>query len=274
MNSPNFMTNFDPTTTETAAAMKAGAALADQSGPFAIIPDGYRLQDTEDFQDAPRRTRASVKVLTLEMLIAYVNRFKASPTCFVTKDGNVTAILDYDRPDSPSWRHHEVTFAPSVTDAWAAWTSKNGRWMPQTDFADFIEDHVEDVVEPTGADMLELARNLSMKRNVEFQSKVNLTNGDVQFNFTQETSTGSSERGTITAPETFKIGLRPYMGFDGFQMECRLRYRISDEGKLTFAFKILKLEDVKEKAAERVFDTLTSAFPNDLVLWGSAPSKP
>lgn len=263
--------------TEYDAAFQAGAASThiEQSAYFAVIPEGFKVTDLEQFHHRPRRVRQKVDFLKLESLLAYLKDMapdEAELSIYVNKNGFVNAVLDGHDDTDPGWCDHRAVFTPEETPEWKAWKAGNGRWISQLEFATFIEERAEDIVEPSAAEMLEVARNLSAKRNVEFQSKVDLTNGDVQFKY--ETTTGANrETGQIMVPETFTIGVRPFYGFEGYQVTLRLMYRI-DNAKLTFTYKILQLETVREKAVAEVFEAIEAGRPGARLYWGEVPEPP
>ncbi|MCH1933271.1 YfdQ family protein, partial [Shewanella sp. A25] len=77
-----------------------------------------------------------------------------------------TAIVDYHAPDKAAHGAHVAAMALPYSEEWKAWTAIDGKLMPQREFARFIEENAVDVVAPSGADLLEVVRDLQAVRKV------------------------------------------------------------------------------------------------------------
>jgi uncharacterized protein YfdQ (DUF2303 family) len=157
-------------------------------------------------------------------------------------------VLDYHGAlaGSPRWGEHRVDFTMRHSKEWLAWKSVDGKRMPQMEFAEFIEDNAPDIVDPSAATMIEVARDLRAKSEVDFGSTVQMQNGSVRFRYSEQTK-GTFGSGDIDVPEQFAISIPVYLGCDRVKVTARLRYRINS-GKLTFWFNLLRAEAIEREA--------------------------
>ncbi|MGW4648094.1 DUF2303 family protein [Kitasatospora sp. NPDC004289] len=153
----------------------------------------------------------------------------------------VTAVLDAHTADTPRWSDHRLQLALRPTKSWQEWTAASGRLMDQEAFANFLEDHLADLMEPDAATMLEIAQSIQAATQANFQSGTRLTSGERRFVFTEETTAKAGQRGELTIPETFVIGLKPFEGSEGFRLTARFRYRIHS-GNLQLGYKLERPE--------------------------------
>ncbi|WP_010322997.1 DUF2303 family protein [Marinobacterium stanieri] len=223
------------------------AKKIDPSDEFAVVPEGYQVEDLQEFKGAPRRIKTTIELRSAQSFCDYVSRFAdEGATVFCDLKGQrFTAVLDYhENADSPAWSGHKATYTCPIDSRWKTWTSRNGKPMSQVEFAQFIEDNLPDIVKPEGADMLTVSRTLQAKKKVEFNSDQNLSNGDIQFTY-NETTNGSA--GNIEIPQEFVLGIPVYEGGAKYEVIARLRYRIS-EGKLSMWYDLVRPERMEEDA--------------------------
>ncbi|MFF7452147.1 MULTISPECIES: DUF2303 family protein [unclassified Streptomyces] len=159
----------------------------------------------------------------------------------------VTAVLNAHGADEPSWGDHRLRLELRTTDAWKQWMQNDGQLLDQEAFAEFLEDHLPELLAPTSADMLEIAQSLQATSKVDFQSGVRLTTGQRQFQYVETTTTKAGQKGQLTVPETFVIGLIPFEGSEGYKITARLRYRITDRG-LRMGYRLERPADVLRTA--------------------------
>lgn len=235
-----------------AARLGQGAALVREVGNTAYYflpdPEGNKIVDVslEAGLSAPLRKRGTIQVFDPASFNAILNANQGGDiTIYINRDvaaPSITALLNGNGETGPGWGDFraEIVFRP--TPQWTKWKGIDGKMMPQVQFAEFIEDNLEDVVDPTGATMLEIATYLQTTRTVNFKSGMRLSSGLVQFvnEESQDTKVGS---GSIAVPETIVLGLAPVFGLPPFRIPARFRYRLS-EGKLTLGVKLQRVEDV------------------------------
>ena len=240
-------------------ALHGNAKPVEARGDYAVVPEGYTLKDLQDYKDGPRRIEANVSLTTARAFIKYVTDFSTDYTALFANlsDRKFTAKLDYHDPlNGPAWCKHTATYNCPIDSRWETWTKADGTALSQTQFAQFIEDNLVDIVEPSGTDMLSIAKQLQAKKNIDFKSGQNLANGDVQFTY-NETTSGTA--GTMDIPEEFKIGIPVFEGGDPYEVVARLRYRIHD-GNLKMWYDLLRPERMVEDAFKEIQESINTAL--------------
>ncbi|MFE4718364.1 DUF2303 family protein [Streptomyces sp. NPDC056728] len=164
----------------------------------------------------------------------------------------VTAVLDAHQADTARFGEHRLVLALRRTKAWSEWLHLDGHLVDQEQFANFLEDHLVNLVDPDAATMLEIAQSIKATTKAEFQSGTRLQSGERKFVFTEDTKASAGSKGDLTIPETFKIAVPPFEGADAYSMTARFKYRISGTG-LTLGF---KLEQPEERAKAAFADVL------------------
>lgn len=252
------------------------------TGQFAFVPQvegtgrtTVRLESVAKFADEyrvePRLRVGTAKMYDLASLIAHVNRFKdCDSVIFADTDRNnpsITAVLDYHRvgaTSKPRFGKHLSKYTFPVSDEWLAWTGVHGDEMGQQDFAEFIESHLVDVIDPSSAGesakqyaekcgvtfgtpsrLLELSRGLSISVGEKVVQAYNLQSGEKQIQFSETHS--DSAGAPLKVPGAFLIGIPVFRADARYQVCVRLRYR-KREGSLTWAMDLWRHEEVFDAA--------------------------
>ena len=243
-----------------AAAIAAGTALAapvklDSGALYATVPDGHNIEDLEHFLEQPIRMRGAVMCETVASFVEYFNRFKDEASMVFADSPNfeIVGILDY-HSDEPAFGEHRALYTAPRSDEWNIWTKGNKKPMKQAEFSQFIEDNVKDIREPAGADVLEIARQLEVKKNVEFASAERLSDGQRQFTY-NETVAGTSRKGKLKIPEEFTLGVPVFKDDECYAVTARLRYRM-DDGNLFMWYDLLNPHEVERNAFGRIVDAV------------------
>ena len=253
--------NFNQTAL--AAGMAMGEVRQVGNTPFVLVPGGTKVEDLERLLYRPTRKRAKVTALTAAGFIAYFNRHSAAQadgesTVYADTIGHrFVGILDDDSAASASWRTHVVTYDCPLSPEWVAWSRQDKQAVTQEQFAQFIERHLPDIINPAAADMLEISRTLEAKKSVEFSSGIRLANGENELKF-NETIDGSASKGNLRVPDEFAIGIPVFQGGDTYKIVCKLRYRIpTSQGKgLAMWFEMVRPEKVIEDAFKTLATTI------------------
>ena len=257
-----------------------GIVKVDTGGvPAALVPAGYNLVSLESHiynahRDFPERKSGDVIVDESSSFLAYWGLFHSEDSqVFADQDDNkLLAVLDYHGvgEKQPQWKTHRCTLQLKTTDEWDEWTAENRKPKGQGDFAEFLEDHIPDIVPmeiaPTkagsgpavkidGAGFVELARDLKAKADVSFDSKVVQESGSVRFGYTETVQGGMGAKGEVSIPDRFRISIPVYLGSAKVSIEVRLRYRINS-GKLTMWYDLYRSAYVQRKAFEEVIATV------------------
>jgi uncharacterized protein YfdQ (DUF2303 family) len=226
--------------------------------PYTVIPDGWQVRQI-DLPIKPSRIAARLALHEAAAFVSYVKEF-CTPTTRVFLDQDkltFTAILDYhnggstvtDQP-GPEWCDHIATFTIRTTPEWEAWKGSNKNSFDQVEFAEFLEDNIVEVVEPSGADMLEITRSLEAKKDVSYSSGIRLANGAFRLHFDEAIrGTANTQHGTIDIPEEFKLQMQVVRGGSLMKFPARFKYRLKDRG-LTLWYEIIRPHRIIEKAIE------------------------
>lgn len=210
------------------------ALVTTTEGETTIVPLVEALEILDKREPFALRRDNLVRLYEAESLIAYVKRFGSERTLVYanTTGFEFTAVLD-DHPEAPAgtpedkagWRAHRAYYACPRSPEWLAWTGRDGKASSQTEFADFIEGRLEDLVSADGfprpVDILQVARNLNIRTKGQFQREMNPTNGDYIMVNKLETTSESTQ-----IPRAFVIGVPVFEGGQRYQVECRIRFSI------------------------------------------------
>lgn len=267
-------------TQDAVAILRAGAAMGSPrlieptACPYTIVPDGMTVVDLSHLLPAPRAVLHRVTVGTVPAFVAAVTRFPTRhPVLFGCEaSGTIVAVMDFSTDSQPLWGRHLVTLRLDPSPEWLTWTKASGQQKTQIDFARFLEDNLPDIAEPPGADVLQMAQSLEVKKAVQFASSVRLDNGQHQLTYTEDIS-GSSTKGTLQIVDRFTLGLSPWRATPLYKVEARLRYRMQD-GKVVFWVDLLRPHKVVEAAWQDVVQTVETELSRTFQATGAVVVLP
>lgn len=259
------------------AAIEAGRELGERSlkeicgVPFIILPQDHTAKLYPELLEHPQRTEQSVSMHTAPSFIEYFNRFcNDSSAIFCNIDeASFIGVIDYHREDEAQWCSHRVSYRCKQTKEWTNWKASSGKKMNQIDFAYFIEENLLEIIEPAGAQMLEIATTLKAKTKLSFTSAKRLSDGQTQFQYVEEMEGSAGQKGNINIPETLKLGMRLFEGGDGYELEAKFRYRIS-EGNVLMWYDLVRPHKVHQSAVESIYDQIKEQADCDFILHGEA----
>lgn len=255
------------TISEIERIVRAGTVHHVDDTPLALVPPGYKVESLERLQESPRRIRAKVNLHTLDAFIAYAAKWnQGESSALFADEANraVHAVFDYhEAADRPDWCDHKASYTAQLSRELKAWLQWNGNALPQVDFAEFLEERIKDVTEPTGAHLLELATKLQVIRKAVFGSAVRLATGEFQFQWSDE-----NQKGTVEIPERITLGIPLFHGGEAYKITARLRYRVAD-GKVSFIYKLDQIEDAIEHAFAEQIAKVKAALPKVPLYQGS-----
>ncbi|MFJ9128893.1 DUF2303 family protein [Streptomyces sp. NPDC102340] len=165
----------------------------------------------------------------------------------------ITAVLDAHQADAARFGEHRLTLGLRRTKAWEEWVTLDGQLVDQDRFANFLEDHLVNLVDPDAATMLEIAQSIKATTRADFQSSTRLQSGERKFAYTEDVKASAGNKGEFAIPETFRIAVQPFEGADAYSMTARFKYRLGG-GSLALGF---KLEQPEERAKAAFADVLT-----------------
>lgn len=230
-------------------------SLEDGDAGKRVVPNLDAMKALDERASTPRDRRGSHTLIELKSLIAYVNRYKTADTlvwadisCFT-----VTAILN-DHPANEAtpdhltagWRNHRAVYACPRSAEWKAWTGIDQRALAQDSFADFIEEHLEDVraIEgyPKPLELVTMARNLSVRTKGTFERSLDPTTGNHVLLNKSENDTGST-----VIPRAFMLTIPVFENGAPYQVEARVRMAM-DNGRATFAVHLYRRAEIERDA--------------------------
>lgn len=267
------------------AALVAQLAVAAQGDPrivessdgreFLLLPQGGGRYSHVDVSNPdrerfpPPNIRQKVTLQALDSLVDYVGRFKTSASVlFADIDASrIHAAIDYHDPaPSPSaaesgYRDHNAVMALPFSVEWQTWAAADGRMMGQLEFARFLEENAAEITAPTGAELLEVCRDLQAVRKVDFRKAVRTASDNESFEYVDDTTASSkSKAGAIEVPTRFRLDLPVYFGQPATELHAFLRWRLDEGEGLKLGVKLHRPEHVRQavfkaivrEAAERL----------------------
>jgi uncharacterized protein YfdQ (DUF2303 family) len=227
----------------------------------------------EKLNGHPRRKVAKCAFHDTESFNAYIKRMSYSTTTIWCdadyEQGAVsfTSIInDHGTPtELPDFRDHTATFTPKKTVEWKNWAGSNGKPMNQVEFAVFIENNIDDIVQaentPSGADMLQMSLNFESKQDMRLKSSIRLQNGGAEMVFVQDEDKNTQEKMQVF--DKFCIGIPVFQGDkQAFPIHAKLRYRVR-EGKLTFWFDLIRADKVLRHATDQIIQQIRTETGRD-----------
>lgn len=263
------MTTFPPFPPRTEAgdvaelARQAARPEILQPGALYLIADGaggVKRIDTDDLAPRPRR-----KGLNVAPVVADAGSFEA----YLTKHGipgetEITAsvqagafyaAINAGTTEEPGWGDQGIHLKLTESKEWKRWVAGSGRLMDQMAFAEFIEDNAENIVEPSSAQILEIAQSLQINRAVDFESGQRLSDGNVRFGYRETTTATAGAVGDLSIPAHFTLALRPFEGGEAYSVKALFRYRLIQK-QLQLGYKLQLVERIREDAFNDVAGTV------------------
>jgi hypothetical protein len=244
------------------ARQAAVLAVPKGNGSVELVPV-KQFVDAYAHLERPEYINGTAVATTLDSFIDLVKRYATPESAIFAKDDpaspSITCVIDYHsrRQDmdgalvasEPAWGRHKITYAFPLSPQWLVWRQPQAN-LTQEAFARFLEDHLDDVVNPAiletvGPDgersktlalcdemgirpcsrkeLMLLAKGLEARIEQEFVEKRNLDTGEVKLVF-QETVKG--EQGTpLEVPNGFLVLIPIFRGGDSYVLPIRLRFK-------------------------------------------------
>lgn len=233
-----------------------------------------KVLDLEHALAVPRACRGEARIYEPADFVSYVNRLATDSTTLWAhpEQCRVTAVFDdHGAGGLPGWRRHRAVLVIRRDPEWQGWLARNGKLSGQEEFAEFIEDHLNTIIDPDPATMLEISTTFQARRNASFERGTRLQSGDVQLRWTEETTATAGTKGHLEVPERFTVRLAPYLGVDPVELQARLRYRIND-GQLRIGYALHRPDVAEQEAFDRIRAFVGENTHVDMHL-GEAPSS-
>jgi len=235
--------------------------------------DWITVDLTDQYADAPRRARGTVSVHDGASFVTAITQRGEAVVYADEEKLALVGVLNDDFADAPGWRDHTVSLALRPTNEWAAWKAGSGQIGSQEVFARRIEDGLPEIVSPDGATMLELAQTFHASTETKFRSGIRLADGQTQFLHDEDIKASAGAKpGTITIPDTFTLGVAPFIGAVKYEVTARLRYSLK-QGQLSIGYVLVRPEDVERDAFNAVLADVATAMKGTTFLRGPAPAR-
>lgn len=220
-----------------------------------VIKDCYadHLKESKQSKPGPVNPAGTFTLLTPESFaLAVVNNQDSRTKVFAdSENGLISCVFDFLKdvassidPPKAGWGQLRAEIKFSESRKLKEWR-RTLEWMNQTDFANFLEDHLEDVLEPTGQDLLSIATDLEAASTGSFKGRVNLQNGSTKLCYQDDVET------TVEVPRTLTLGIPLFEHGDKYKLGARLRFVISG-GSVKFKLLFTNLQDAKDQEFERI----------------------
>ncbi len=215
------------------------------------VPVGKKLVSTkpflDEYLDAPERRRGTARLTTLASFVEHVKRFSDEHSALFADDNlstpKLVGVLNYheSKTGSPRFGDHRAQYEFPLSDEWKVWTRTEP--MQQGAFAEFVEDHIGDVLDPskagagtlgfveqleivlaTPAQLMTLSKGLSVYVDAKVSNKINPSTGEGQLSFSTEHRDVSGA--PLKVPRGFAVGIPVFTGGERYSLPIRLRYRV------------------------------------------------
>jgi hypothetical protein len=223
---------------------------SDDGIPFVLI--GNTALSLRDFMP-PRLGAMTPSFDDPDSLIVYANRFKLPETSLIfaefrTDGGTFTIVFDYPALGAVSRKEHVASYRVTPTVAWTDWLRINDKFLDQDDFCAFIEKYRQLFQQPSGLEMLDLARYMEGKKSGNFTFGKRLQTGDRQVEWKEETTlTGGAELTPI--PEQVEISIEMFEGTGAVPMRAWFRV-YPRSGTIAFKLEIQEVDRTVRSALE------------------------
>jgi uncharacterized protein YfdQ (DUF2303 family) len=244
-----------------------------QGEPFTVVPNGMQVKNLGEFAP-PSHVKVTCAFTEPDSFVAYVNRFKSPRTqifaAVTDATASLRAVIDYHAPAGENADclvgartaarcAHVATYDCVPTAEWQRWCAANGKKFTQVEFATWLEDNQTLFVEPSGAELLELALTLEGIAAVRFNSQMRMADGKNSLMYEEDVEvrgTSSTKGGQIVLPQAIVAVIQPFHGVDNYKVQARLKTRVEGR-KLTVWFETIAMHRIVRDAVKGVLASVT-----------------
>lgn len=229
--------------------------------PFMVLSSSQSVTSLEKYLDHPRRAFGTFDAGDIPSFITIVKQRKRDSSRFELLDqSRFRVVVNARSGDQSEWEDDIVEFRFRHSAAFLIWRMGGGDMMSAKRFAEFIEDNRLDVhqvmdgdrvVSPSAADMIDLARNIRGKANVEFSEDIDEMTGARGASYSETITLSGGQKGNLEIPGSFVIAIEIFEGdTERTPINVIMRCRVHD-GKVQFSYKLDLLDDVVKKVFEK-----------------------
>ena len=258
-----------------------------------VVPNGHHVESVkphlDEYRKAPERRKGTARFAELSSFIEHVNAFKLpSSVVFVDRALGMTAVLDYHSSGAdgvPGFGEHRSEWRFPFSDELEAWKRHEGDAMSQGEFAEFLEQHICDVADPSAlggktkdtltsieavpagpTKLMELSRGLQVHVDSKLTQRQTLQSGESTLAFTEEHKDSSGA--PLKVPSAFVLHIPVFDGGDLYPVPVRLRYRIRD-GRVVWTYLFHRIDDVVRAATDECVEQV--GLDTGLPVWFGTP---
>lgn len=232
--------------------------------------------DLEAYLANPRKTKAQALFGDHSSFLAYVARHATENTVAWCRFNPQTfalaflAVIDEHAKGTAGWRMHRAGFQPDMSAEWKVWKAKDGTAMDQLPFAEFLQEHDDDINSsaegmPTSLQMLQMATEFEANQERKLKSTVRLQGGGVRLSYVADADAGTVE--SMKVFEKFALGIPVFHGCAPWGMTARLKYR-QREGTVKFYYELVRPDRVYEHAALELINLVREGLGSVPLLMG------
>jgi|GEM_PF-3355116 len=221
---------------------------------IALIPLGQQAVDLKPFlPDRPERKQVGLKFYDAQSFVAYVNEQKSEFTRIFASIAKppymFKAVIDWHEPagGKADWCEHQVTLELALSEQFRTWKEQDGNFMSQTEFAEFLKDNRFDILEPSGAEVLQLVMDLEATSEARCAGKVRDNDG-VNLSFVENVNTSVGGQ-KVTVPNTLRLKMPFFENLDAVEITADFKFR-TIEGKMFFGYRMLGIEKMLRDAVK------------------------
>jgi uncharacterized protein YfdQ (DUF2303 family) len=257
-------------------AAQALGSIADEGGAhIVVVPAGAdaKIVDLTPYALTPWRPKGTAKPQSVEAFIDYVRRhLKDTTTVWVEPlDGKVVAVLnDHGPQQDAEFGDLRAELVLPKTPEWIHWLSRDKRYGTQTEFAEHIEEGLEEIREPSGALLLEIAQSMQATVTAEFKSASRLDDGSIAVQWVEDVEARAGRTGDLMIPQEITLGIAPFYGEQPYELIARIRYRIG-QGELRIGYALNRPDVIIRDCLLAIRARIEAAFPGQVFI-GSPPS--
>lgn len=172
--------------------------------------------------------------------------------------GRVEAIYNDHNVDGAGLRDNRLRLELRADQDWVAWHQLSGKYLPQIEFGDAVEELLHTVVDPDQADLVEVIDSIRATSKGVFESAVDRSNGSQALEYRMETTATAGAAGRasrLEIPKTVTLAIRPWEGLDTYRVEGWFRFN-PDGGRLSLAIKLKPTRNVLRAAWADVIEQI------------------
>lgn len=236
--------------------------------PLVTLPRDFKLESLKQFMVNQERIEKHVQLLDIGSFVEYFNKYKTPASKIFLNDYDdkkyLHAIFDYHKEDgTPQHLAHSAKYHFPHSEEWKIWIGNDDEKMKQDEFADFLEENYLDIIQPDHGTMLEIARNIEVRNNVQFESHVRPQSGQVHLMYSEDIR-GTVSKGKLEIPESFRVNLRVFNRGTLYPIDARLRFRIVS-GALVMWYDLITPHKAIEAAIKEIEDYVNKETGQNLL---------